>query len=58
MHANQILLKNNLGLQSHLLRGTYFSQYHPHQLDWGDQEMGTAISCTKHGQVTDIICGN
>ena len=28
MHANQILLKNNLGLQSHLLRGTYFSQYH------------------------------
>ena len=24
----------------------------PHQLHWGDQEMGTAISCTERSQVT------
>ena len=27
----------------------------PHQLRWGDQEMGTAISCTKCSQVAGLI---
>ena len=27
----------------------------PHQLHWGDQDMGTAISCTKCGQAADLI---
>ena len=28
----------------------------PHQLRWGDQEMGTAISCTECSQVTGLPC--
>ena len=27
----------------------------PHQLRWGDREMGTAISCTKCSQVAGLI---
>ena len=27
----------------------------PHQLRWGDREMGTAISCTKYSQVAGLI---
>ena len=27
----------------------------PHQLRWGDWEMGTAISCTKYSQVAGLI---
>ena len=27
----------------------------PHQLCWGDREMGTAISCTKCSQVAGLI---
>ena len=27
----------------------------PHQLRWGDREMGTAISCTKCSQVAGFI---
>ena len=27
----------------------------PHQLCWGDQEMGTAISCTECSQVAGLI---
>ena len=27
----------------------------PHQLHWGDREMGTAISCTKYSQLADLI---
>ena len=27
----------------------------PHQLRWGDQKMGTAISCTKCSQVAGLI---
>ena len=27
----------------------------PHQLRWGDWEMGTAISCTKWSQVAGLI---
>ena len=27
----------------------------PHQVRWGDQEMGTAISCTECSQVAGLI---
>jgi len=27
----------------------------PHQLPWGDREMGTAISCIKRSQVAGLI---
>ena len=27
----------------------------PHQLHWGDREMGTAISCIECSQVADLI---
>ena len=27
----------------------------PHQLCWGDREMGTGISCTKYSQVAGLI---
>ena len=33
--------------------GHVFANTRPHQLCWGDQEMGTAISCTKYSQVAD-----
>ena len=39
-------------VQSHPPHKTCFNQYCPHQVHWSDQEMGTAISCTKASQVT------
>ena len=37
---------------THPTQKTCFDQYHPHQVHWSDQEICTAISCTKAGQVT------
>ena len=35
--------------------GHIFANTRPHQLHWGDREMGTAISCTQCSQVTELI---
>ena len=43
-------------MQSHPLHRIRFGQYtRPHQLRWGDREMGTAISCTICSQVAGLI---
>ena len=35
--------------------GRISANIRPHQLQWGDQKMGTAISCTKCSQVAGLI---
>ena len=35
--------------------GHVLANTRPHQLHWGDQEMGTAISCTECSQVAGLI---
>ena len=42
-------------MQSHPLRRTHFDQYQASSAALGDQEMGTAILCTKCSQVVGLI---
>ena len=41
--------------QSHHCAGRVSANTRPHQLRWGDREMGTAISCTECSQVAGLI---
>ena len=42
-------------MESHLLRRTHLANTRSHQLCWGDQEVGTAISSTECSQVAGLI---
>ena len=42
-------------MQSHPLHRTRLANTRPHQLCWGDWEMGTAISCIEYSQVAGLI---
>ena len=39
------------------MQNVFLANTSPHQLCWGDWEMGTAISCTKSSQVAGYPCG-
>ena len=52
--TNHISLNKKPGLDV-MQSPTVLEIFLPHQLHWGDREMGTAISCTECSQVAGLI---